>query len=271
MATNKTPAWVWIGCGCLLAIFGLVAVIGGTGFAGFKFFQGMVEDMADPVARTEAVLDILGAETLPDGWHARVFFRIPFLMTIVILTDGDPPEAIEGDLEQKAESLEQLAISDDQIENDLFLYGFFRGRGPDSPETFEEVLSGEAKDTDVNLGLEIGDAVTIDEGEMQVGDQAVRWRASRGRLDTRGDEIEGLWATFAITCPDGEFHEALWFHRMSAEAPSSESTGAEQTAESATASSEAIATETGAEFEIEGTPADPKEIERVLGYFDLCS
>ncbi|MEM8997172.1 MAG: hypothetical protein AAGF23_20480 [Acidobacteriota bacterium] len=113
-ATKKTPVWLWVGCGCLTLIVLGVGAIGGLGFLGFSQFKSVVEDMADPLARDEATMRLLGAEALPEGWHSHVFFQVPFLMKIAILTDGPESESIEGSLEEKAEALENMRLRRDE-------------------------------------------------------------------------------------------------------------------------------------------------------------
>ena len=91
MTANKsgTPAWVWIGTGCLVAIVLVAVVVGGLVYYGFRKTREMEQTMRDPAARTDAALEILGAEVLPDGYHAVAAFSVPLLMETVILSDQE--------------------------------------------------------------------------------------------------------------------------------------------------------------------------------------
>ncbi|MEM8932294.1 MAG: hypothetical protein AAGE94_14020 [Acidobacteriota bacterium] len=271
MAKNKTPAWIWIGCGCLAAIIGLAVALGGVGFAGVKFFQGMVDDMADPVARTEAALDLLGAETLPDGWHPYAVFRIPFAMTLVMLSDGEPLPAVEGDFGDKIESLERLALNADSIGDNLWIYTRIRGRKAGDGVTIDEVISGSRSGgAQVDLGTEFDVTADLGDGQLQLGDQAISWAARQGTMVAKGDTIPGIWSILGITCPDDTFHEVVWFQR-SATAESDETTVVEGSMAATAAESAAAAVgESTTEVRTAGTPADPVTIESVMGHFALC-
>ncbi|MEE8526652.1 MAG: hypothetical protein V3T72_22170, partial [Thermoanaerobaculia bacterium] len=88
MAKKSTSPWLYIGCGCAtLAGLAVVAVVA-AGFFGASLFKGYVEDMQDPRARAERVKEILGTENLPAGYHARMYFSVPWVLDMVFLSDG---------------------------------------------------------------------------------------------------------------------------------------------------------------------------------------
>ena len=94
MARNgKTSPWVYVALGCLGAAVAAILVVAGLGFAGWRWARGLEEQLEDPEARTAKVLEVLGAERVPDGYHAVIALEIPFLMKMAILSDVPPTPA----------------------------------------------------------------------------------------------------------------------------------------------------------------------------------
>lgn len=275
MSKKGTSPWVWVGCGCFLCIVLLVAVIGGAGFAGVSFVKGMVEDMADPQARAEAAMRLLGAETLPDGYHARAFLNIPFLMQLVILSDGPPMEAIEGeDFEEKAQKMENLVLRSDQLGENTLIYLKLRDR--DFDYSIEEIIAGNGRDdANVDLGVEFSDGAKIAEGELMVDAQPLTYRAYRGDMEAMGGASPGIYASIQVRCDDGEGHDVLWFQKW----PGSDTLDGGAPAEVEPVDVNLPETETPAEppaaeplsaEDLAGTPADPEALEQLFSYFKLC-
>lgn len=282
-----TPPWIWIGCGCFLCVALIVGAIVGAGFAGFSWIQSLVEDMADPQARTAAALDMLGADSLPSGYHARAFFNLPFLMELVILSDGAPPAEIDAEgFEEKAEQLGNLVLRGDDLGANTLIYLKLRQR--DAKDPIEDVLAGRGQgNTDVDLGLELDAAESLGEGELEIHGERVTWRAYRGQMDTVGGDHEGIFAAVQVLCgTSSEVHDFLWFQKASADpitiepSPSSDSAitsaDAAMVEESLVGSepdAEADAHETGvgqAVDDVEGSPADPEALSALLSHFDVC-
>lgn len=298
-----TPAWIWIGCGCFLCIVLIVGAIGGLGFAGFSWVQSLVEDMADPQARTAAALDMLGAETLPPDYHARAFFSLPFLMELVILSDGPPPVAIEAeDFEEKAEQLSNLVLTGENMGANTLIYLKLRKRNAE--DAIEDVLAGQGRgNTDIDLGVEFEAASSLGQGELEVHGERVTWRAYRGRMDTVGGDHTGIFAAVQVFCASSEIHDLLWFQKTqtdtvstaTAPAPAAPATSSSTTNSSTASDSAQIAagaaivetvgtdveaideTSTEASTEpqvdvddVQGSPADPEALSTLLSYFHVC-
>ncbi|MCG8455138.1 MAG: hypothetical protein MI919_02585, partial [Holophagales bacterium] len=211
MAKSKTPAWIWIGCGCLLCILLIIAALGGLGFAGFTYFEGLVSDMADPESRTQAAMGLMGAETLPEGYRAHAFFRMPWIMDIVVLTDGGSAAETEGEsFEEKAETLKNLLVQQSMMGPNLIVYLKLRGRGA---EPLEPIISGRQRSNgaNVDLGMELEAEERLGEGDLEVGSQMVRWRAHRGHLKTVDGRTPGIYAVLRIQCSEGSDRDLLWF------------------------------------------------------------
>ncbi len=282
-----TPPWIWIGCGCFLCVALIVGAIVGAGFAGFSWVQNLVEDMADPQARTAAALDMLGAESLPSGYHARAFFNLPFLMELVILSDGAPPAEIDAEgFEEKAEQLGNLVLRGDDLGANTLIYLKLRQRDAEDP--IEDVLAGRGQgNTDVDLGLELDASEPLGEGELEIHGERVTWRAYRGKMDTVGGDHNGIFAAAQVFCGStSEVHDFLWFQKASAgqvaDQPSPSSDSAITSADAAMVEeslvgsepdAEADAHETGVESavdDVEGSPADPEALSALLSHFDVC-
>ena len=147
---QSTSPWVWIGCGC----FALVAlVVGGfatLGFFGAKAVRDFEAEIKDPVLRDERARTILGAEQLPDGFSAQFHLRIPFLLEMVSLSDGEPLEYDEErhQARLRSENLGErafiyLAMRDVGDARDADVFGIHAfGLGPALPRE-QEHLEGQ--------------------------------------------------------------------------------------------------------------------------------
>ena len=91
--SDRTSPWVYIGVGCaVFVVLGVIcAVVGGIWvFRGAKEFE---QNFKDPVKRTEVALEILGAERLPEGYHAMAAFSAPLdLFEFAMLSSEAPDE-----------------------------------------------------------------------------------------------------------------------------------------------------------------------------------
>ena len=276
---KKTPAWVWLGCGCLLLIVLFVSLVGGAGFWGWSQFKSMVDDLADPLARDEATMRMLGAEKLPEGWHSHVFFQIPFIMKIAMLTDGELGEAIEGGFEEKANALENMRLRREDIDRNFFLYFKIMGRGDESLEDLlvgNTNLSGDRRtETKVDLDISIEPGESLNEGTLEIGEQAIEWRAQTGTMEIVGGTLEGIYTAASIRCPgDDNPRDAVWFQAYEGAQPeSADSAEASMAAEATAADTAPVDSQMGADGrpEINRTPADPSQVEWLFSHFDLCS
>ena len=257
MGKSKTPVWAWIGCGCLLCIFLFFAVIGGIGLAGVSFVKGMVEDMADPASRTASVLELLGAEALPEGYVVRAVLKIPFIMQVAILSDGEPLPAVEGeDFEEKAQQLENLVLRSDQLGDNTIIYLKLRDRKEDLH--VEDLLSGRAHgNANVDLGVRFESVEEVSEGKATVGAQPLTWRAFEGAMEVVGGEEFGVFAAVQVACAGGEIHDVLWFQKSG---PIEEKVPDDGSVPDVNAAVARLA----------GTPADPEALRGLFEHFSLC-
>ncbi|MEO1365672.1 MAG: hypothetical protein AAFX50_00755 [Acidobacteriota bacterium] len=252
-----------------------IGAIGGLGFLGFSQFKSVVEDMADPLARDEATMRLLGAEALPEGWHSHVFFQVPFLMKIAILTDGPESESIEGSFEEKAEALENMRLRRDDLGRNIFLYFEVRGRGD---EPIEDLVAGRrtgngTTTTQVDLDLEIEPDVPLGDGAFTLqGEELMEWRAQTGTMQVVGGELAGIYAAVSISCADGRTSDALWFqgHEVPEAPAAAEAPGVGADGETAVEDPGSGGEVPYEDRDLTGTPADAAALEALFGHFQLC-
>lgn len=230
MASQRTSPWIACGCGCVgcvgLIILGTLA----AGFLGVSSFQGYLEDMSDPSARNDRAREILGAETLPEGYTAQLYLRLPWLFEIVFLTDGEPLEKLPND---------DLDLTDEQLGEHIFAYISVLGDAEEI-DPFDEDHSGPVN---VEAGVRVRPLEDLAEGEIEISGGLVRYRSHRGELITDAHEVyAGLYSLLKVDCGnlDRRSRFGLWFYR------------------------------TEATDDISGTPADSQALARFLGHFELC-
>lgn len=235
MSDKRKSFWPWFGCGCVslvvLAVGGVIAAMVGGGM----FVRSYVEDLKDPVARGEQVRKILGTEELPAGFEPQMFLHVPWLIDMVVVSDGDPAEFDDsGNAQLEARHLGQNA----------FVFLSMRDLG-DARENMEALLEGKSeKVQDVQLNFHSSEM--LGRGELDVPPQHLRWSAHRGEFRDRHGDREGIYAIVLVDCPnkDSRVRVAfLWQQRELAE---------------------------GAPLELEGTPADEETLRSFLGHFHLC-
>ncbi|MEL7060346.1 MAG: hypothetical protein AAGN46_10010 [Acidobacteriota bacterium] len=245
MAKKSTSPWVWVGCGCgLLLVLGILAAVG-AGVYSFSWAKKAVEDMADPEARAQRALEMLGASELPPGYSTRTVLQIPFAFGVVIL--GDDPLPIfdydpEADLAVKAESFENMVVDPDDVENHLFFY--LDSDEAKGDENVARVLSGRDRLGlgNMDFGLDFDTVADLDSGELQIAERRVRWRAVHGWFDgIHGKKREAVWAEIFFDCSEST-RLALWLERLpEGVAPS------------------------------DAGPNDPERLEEFLNYFAPCT
>lgn len=247
--TDSAKNWWWYcGCGCALLAVLFVVSIAGLGFASFRSLEQFTEDMKDPVARDERAREILGADRLPEGFATQVYFRVPRIVDMVILTDGPP--AVDGGHEEALESAGQIVLyleSRDFSGTKAALDRYLDGE-TDDPEFFDNV----------DIDFDFHPREIVGRGRLEVGDQDVRWIAHTGEMDHDGTEVEGMMALAGIDCPnDDKLRLVTWFER--------DGDGSATTAIAA-----AEASTDAASRDLSGGPADEVALSYLLGHFDLC-
>lgn len=206
--SGKTSPWVYVGLGCLGAAVLAVAVVVGLGFAGWRWARGLEEQMKDPESREARVLEVLGAERVPDGYYAVMAMEIPFLMEMAMLSDH--PVEIEsedgGEIDLEADDLGERGL----------IYFEMPGWG-DEPENLDDFLAGRSDDAEFlrRSSIDLQRGAVIARGEVPLpGADRARFVAQRGSIGghRHGEARQGLTCTLSVECPgDERIRLALWF------------------------------------------------------------
>ena len=236
MSKKGLSPWIYFGCGCLAFALILVgACVGGVFMLG-KWGKDFGEQLADPVARTERAMEMLGTDQLPEGFNAQFFLSVPFFMDMVMLSDGEPVEYQEGEAQVESRDLG---------ENALF-YLSMRDMG-DQREQFEKALDGKMDDADVNMNFDFDPELQLGSGEMELGSQHIRYSSFRGRFrDDSGHDMPGIYTIMLIDCPSTSRLRMAFY--WSQNDPGG-----------------------GVEADFSGTPADEDTLRSFMGHFDLCA
>ena len=196
---SGTSPWVWIGCGCLLAIVLVVAAVGGLGYFGVRQARQLEEELRDPDARRDKALEVLGAESLPEGYHPALALSIPFLMDMAMLSDREPEPGSDPQPfgERGLVYLDVFSFGRQRDE----LRDFFEGK-TDDPEVLRQQ----------NIDLDLGEVIT--RGEAAHPEATVRWVAHTGEVGGPArDGEEGLVTLLLFECPGDErrLRFGIWY------------------------------------------------------------
>lgn len=248
-ADRGTSPWVYIGCGCAGCLGLCVLMVAAAAFFGVSVFQGFVEDMEDPAARSERAREILGTEELPDDYHARLFVRVPWVLDVVILTDGPQDEAA-GDLDEFAPlDAEHLGVH-------AFIYLAARRGVVDGD--IESIFEGRRRGgrSRVDLDAHFESRRELSRGSFEIAGGEASYVAHQGEIEIEDHQrIEGVYSLMRIDCPDDRKDRlAVWFERTAEGAPGGE--------DEAPAIAGAAAV---------GSPADEEALRDFMGHFDLCA
>ncbi len=232
---KRTSPWVYVGVGCLLAVFGLVAMVVAIGAWGFSQIRELERTMEDPVARTELAIEFLATDELPEGYNAVAAISIPFLMETVVLSDKEPGEdnQIRGFGERGFIYFKMLSVGEQEQE----LRDFFEGR-TDNSQLLRQ-----------SSGFTVDTGELIERGVIEEETRTLRWAAYRGEIDGGSSELgEGLTTMVMFECPGAErLRMGVWFGPdPSPDMPIGEA-------------------------DFSGSVADPAAIQSFLAPFDVCS
>ncbi len=219
MAPRGTSPWMYVGCGCVGAIALATLTCVGLGYWGVKTAEQYEQTLRDPAARDAKAKVLLGADTLPVGYQARLFFHLPMVLKIVILSDG-PASSAQPSTEPSDPS------SPDKFELDLADLGrntlfFFESQDFDQErDKLRSYLRGEAKEADLDIKLDVDfkpEAVLL-RGELEHPPMQVTYTTFSGELDSREGDLPGLYTMALLDCPQSRRLRLLvWFQRSSDE------------------------------------------------------
>lgn len=231
---DRNSVLIGIGIGCIAVILGLMAMAGACSFWVYRQAEQIQRDVEDPGARRSRVLEILGTDSLPEGYHPVAAFSVPFLLRTAVLGDREVPEGEEQRGQPFDERgfifVETLGVGQDEQQ----LRDYFEGR-TDDPSVLEE--NGFNMDVDEVLSR----------GTLPPdGDVRFLYMAQRAAVALQGFRGRGLSALVLVDCPDDERRRmGIWFGPD----PESGDDGA---------------------ADLAGTPADPEAISGFLANFSFC-
>ncbi|MDX1632710.1 MAG: hypothetical protein R3234_12645 [Thermoanaerobaculia bacterium] len=248
MAERETSPWVYIGIGCLLAVVLAVGSCVALGWFGMQKAKEMGEAMTDPEQRRERVLESLGAEELPPGYHPIMAFSMPLGVMEMAMLGDEPPETDEEGRSVPSELgsrgfiyIAQRKLGDQEKELRAYLEGESRDRGP-------------LDNLELDVGMDRGEVVK--RGRLEIGEVGYLYLIQRGILHGKGTPDEGIATTFMVECPSGNdrLQMGIWF------------TPLPEAAIEDTSPDEGLDP-----ILLEGTPGDEEALRQFLRYFDLCS
>ncbi|NKB88041.1 MAG: hypothetical protein GKS06_07465 [Acidobacteria bacterium] len=235
MADSET-VFAYIGIGCMV-IVGLMAIaMGACGVWVYSEAQRFEEELSDPEVRGNRVLEVLGAESLPEGYHPMMAFSIPFVMDTAMLTDIEPEPGRETEPNFGDRGFVYVKILR-MGQNEQELRDYFEGRTDNA-----DVLS----DNGININVE----EVIARDVMTLGTADVLYVVQRGRVSMGGRgrrQDAGLASMSLIECSgDSRLRIGIWFvPDPDPEAPPEE-------------------------LDLTGTPGDPDAMANFYSHFDLC-
>ena len=230
--TRPTSPWVYVAVGCGVLVLLAVAGVAALGFLGFRWAKDLERTLEDPAARREAVLEILGCEELPAGYHAMIGMSIPILMEVAMLSDrpSGPGEEPQGFDERGFIYIKMVAFGKESQE----LRDYFEGKTDDAAVLRQN-----------NINIRASEIVK--RGTLETEDGTLLYLVQRGSLGAFGGRHEGLTALTIVPCAgDRRTRMGIWF------APDPWEEGTQDPA--------ALA----------GSPADEAAIQDFMAQFDLC-
>ncbi len=183
----------WLGCGCFI-VLGVCAVI--FAVVVYQGAKNLAADFADPEARTQKVLDALGAEDLPAGYHAVLAVDVPLPFEMVVLSDE--PWLLEPEAEPATPT--NLPTFNGVPGSKLFYYIHIQAEDRTGNDPFEREFNSEKK---------------LGQGDLKIHGQRVAWEAHRGQgLRPQGHQ-DGVFSRLRFECADRQTRRAVWFHERS--------------------------------------------------------
>ena len=234
---KKRSPWLYVGIGCgALLILGVGAVVA-AGLFLVKKGQQLQQDMANPVTRTEMVKKTLGAQTLPEGYHAVLSISVPAIMDTAVLSTRAPDAPPSGQPGGER----------------VFVYFFIKPSTMQDREELRKYLEGESEDASVlaRNNIHVGKNELIGRGVIALEGRRVLYLAQRGELETRHRERESkeplLNTILFIECPgQNRLRMGLWMAPDPAPGKPLE------------------------QLELKGTPVDPETMRTFMSHINPC-
>ncbi len=193
--SKKSSPCLYMVIGCGIAVVLAIAVLVGGGLFLAKKGQEFAEEMSDPVARSEKVKEVLGAEQLPEGYYPMISISIPFAFEMAMLSDrpGEGPEP-QG------------------IDESGFIYLDGRMFGA-KRQNLIDYLEGKTDDFDMldDTSIDFDSSQSLRRGSFEIEGRRHLYAAYRGEVDTGEQTFEGLQVLTYIECEDPRVRLGIWF------------------------------------------------------------
>lgn len=256
---KSTSPWVYVGCGCGLAVVLAMLGLAGLTWWGVQTGKEMAETMTDPQKRADKVRSVLPYDTLPEGYYPGFAMSMPMgMMEMAVFTDHDPeaPDSTGDTSDMTSDMTSDSSAGNDKNEPDLefkergFMYmNMFGMRG--NKDKMERYLRGEAprpEDSGWSQSSVNFDAKeNVRRGTITINGTEVLYSANRGEVNRKdGPDEDGLVTMVMPKCGDKRLRFGMWF-------------GPDPSPGTPVA-----------EADFTGTNADPEAIQAFLGHFRLC-
>jgi hypothetical protein len=234
-ARQQTSPWMYIGCGCGLLVFLILAGVVGLTFLGYRKGKDIEESFKNPAKREAKSRAVLHYDRLPDGYYPMGAFSIPMMMDIAILSDEEPPPGAG----QKSGGFKERGffymVLRDWMGKREGLRAYMEGTGK-RPDWMNR--------SDVNLDTH----EVLGRGKVVVDGRPALYMAGRGEVQHRGhNRTNGLVTLLSIDCPeDRRLRLGIWF-------------GPDPTAG-----------HPADPADLRGTNADPAAIQEFASHFHFC-
>lgn len=235
---KPTSPWVYIGCGCGLAVMLALAGLTGLTYWGYQKGKEFERTFKDPKARAEKTREIVPYRELPAGYYPVGAFSIPLLMDVAIFGDEEPRPGASPNQGNPSFN-----------ERGFVFMSMLHVRA--NKEKMERYLRGEAPAPEdapwMKSGADFDPKEVIRRGTVSAGGRQVLYSAWRSETSRRGHARKAGIVTMVMPrCADRRMRFGIWF-------------GPDPAPEKPVA-----------EVDFTGTNADPQEIAEFLGHFELC-
>lgn len=231
--------------GCIYSFVGCsVLAVAGIAVAGYFLYQQaktIQENLENPEPRT---LEMLGLESMPEGYYANFAFSIPFIMDMVIMSNEDG----------------SLANSEGKKQDPFGKMGFFYFKflkiGKDSAD-LQNYFEGKTDNDKVlrENGVNIDVDEVLKRGVFTLNGNQVYYLSQRGSISSNGANANGLNTLMLIQCPnDKKMRLGIWY------GPDSQN-DVEDTSGN---------TNDDLNASLEGTVADLNEVQAFMEQFSFC-